>query len=161
MPWALSRPPATRGWIGVQAMPRRSSPSMNFATAEERKEQIGEVLKNVFSFTILVGFLALFLGAVGVASAMHVYVRQKIATVAVLRCIGASARTSFAIYLLQGLGIGIRPALEVQAAAARGEWVHVMTGASNPSPRGRLRVPGVRLVAGTLEATLKQLSHGV
>ena len=80
---------------------------MNFATAEERKEQIGDALKNVFSFTSLVGFLALFLGAVGVASAMHVFIRQRLATVAVLRCLGASARTSFAIYLVQGLGLGI------------------------------------------------------
>ncbi len=80
---------------------------MSFATAEERKEQIGDALKNIFSFTSLVGFLALFLGAVGVASAMHVFIRQRLATVAILRCLGASARTSFAIYLLQGLGLGL------------------------------------------------------
>ena len=80
---------------------------LNFTTAEERKEQIGDALKNVFSFTSLVGFLALFLGAVGVASAMHVFIRQRLATVAVLRCLGASARTSFAIYLIQGLGLGL------------------------------------------------------
>ena len=80
---------------------------VNFATAEERKEQIGDALKNIFSFTSLVGFLALFLGAVGVASAMHVFIRQRLATVAVLRCLGASARTSFAIYLVQGIGLGV------------------------------------------------------
>lgn len=80
---------------------------LNFATAEERKQQLGDALKNVFSFTSLVGFLALFLGAVGVASAMHVFIRQRLPTVAVLRCLGASARTSFAIYLLQGLGLGL------------------------------------------------------
>lgn len=80
---------------------------MSYATAEERKEQIGAVLKNVFSFTSLVGFLALFLGAVGVASAMHVFIRQRLATVAILRCLGASARTSFAIYLTQGVGLGL------------------------------------------------------
>jgi len=80
---------------------------LRYATAEERKEQIGEALKNVFSFTSLVGFLALFLGAVGVASALHVFIRQRLATVAILRCLGASARTSFAIYLVQGLGLGL------------------------------------------------------
>ena len=84
---------------------------LNFTTAEERKEQLGDSLKNVFSFTSLVGFLALFLGAVGVASAMHVFVRQKIPTVAVLRCLGASARTSFAIYLTQGIGLGVAGSL--------------------------------------------------
>ena len=80
---------------------------LQFDTVEERKQRLGDNLKDLYAFLSMVGFIALFLGAVGVASAMHVYVRQKIATVAVLRCLGASARTSFAIYLVQGLGIGL------------------------------------------------------
>lgn len=79
---------------------------LQFATVEQRKRDLGENLDNVYSFLSLVGFVALFLGAVGVASAMHVYVRQKIGTVAVLRCLGATARASFTIYLLQGLALG-------------------------------------------------------
>ncbi|HYP17257.1 MAG TPA: FtsX-like permease family protein [Opitutus sp.] len=78
-----------------------------YTTVEERKQDLGENLRDVYAFLSLVGFVALFLGAVGVASAMHVYVRQKIATVAVLRCLGASARTSFAIYLVQGFFLGL------------------------------------------------------
>jgi putative ABC transport system permease protein len=76
-------------------------------TVEERKRQMGRALENIQGFLSLVGFIALFLGGVGVASAMHVYVRQKVGTVAVLRCLGASARQSFAVYLLQGLGLGL------------------------------------------------------
>lgn len=87
------------------------SERLGFTTAEERKEQLGDALKNLFSFISLVGFLALFLGAVGVASAMYVFIRQRLATVAVLRCLGASARTSFAIYLIQGLGLGLAGSL--------------------------------------------------
>lgn len=84
---------------------------LRFETVEERKQQLGDALKDVFSFMSLVGFVALFLGAVGVASAMHVYVRQKILTVAMLRCIGANARTGFGIYLVQGAGLGVLGAL--------------------------------------------------
>ncbi len=80
---------------------------LRFETVEERKKQLGDALKDVFSFMSLVGFVALFLGAVGVASAMHVYVRQKILTVATLRCLGVKARTAFAIYLTQGFAIGL------------------------------------------------------
>ena len=80
-------------------------------TVEERKQRIGGNLKDLYAFLSMVGFIALFLGAVGVASAMHVYVRQKLATVAVLRCLGASARTSFAVYLVQGSGLGLLGAL--------------------------------------------------
>ncbi len=76
-------------------------------TVEERKREMGRALENIQGFLSLVGFIALFLGGVGVASAMHVYVRQKVTTVAVLRCLGASARQSFSVYLLQGLGLGL------------------------------------------------------
>ncbi len=80
---------------------------LGFDTVEERKRDLGRALENVYAFLSLVGFVALFLGAIGVASAIHVYVRQKITTVAVLRCLGSSARQGFAVYLIQGLGIGL------------------------------------------------------
>ena len=80
---------------------------LGFDTVEERKRDLGRAIENVDSFLSLVGFIALFLGAIGVASAIHVYVRQKITTVAVLRCLGASARQSFGVYLAQGFGLGL------------------------------------------------------
>ncbi|HZL45612.1 MAG TPA: FtsX-like permease family protein [Opitutaceae bacterium] len=80
---------------------------LGFDTVENRKRDLGRALDNVESFLNLVGFIALFLGAIGVASAMQVYVQQKVATVAVLRCLGATARRSFAVYLWQGLGLGL------------------------------------------------------
>lgn len=76
-------------------------------TVEERKRDLGQSILNVNAFLSLVGFASLFLGAIGVASAIHAHVRQKVPTVAVLRCLGASARTALSIYLLQGLGLGI------------------------------------------------------
>ncbi len=79
---------------------------LGFDTVEERKRELGQSIRNVNSFLSLVGFASLFLGAIGVASAIHAHISQKLPTVAVLRCLGASARTSFSIYLLQGLGLG-------------------------------------------------------
>jgi putative ABC transport system permease protein len=83
----------------------------SFDTVEERKRNLGRALENIEGFLSLVGFIALFLGAIGVASAIHVYVRQKITTVAVLRCLGASARQSFAVYLVQGFALGVMGAI--------------------------------------------------
>lgn len=80
---------------------------LGYDTVAERKRNLGRVLDNIENFLGLVGFVALFLGAIGVASAIHVYVRQKIPTVAVLRCLGATARQSFAVYLVQGVALGI------------------------------------------------------
>lgn len=76
-------------------------------TVEDRKRELGQSIRNVNAFLNLVGFAALFLGAIGVASAIHAHIRQKVPTVAVLRCLGASARTAFSIYLLQGCGLGL------------------------------------------------------
>ena len=59
------------------------------------------------TFLNLVGFIALLLGCIGVASAVHIYVRDKLSTVAVLRCLGASGRQSFFIYLIQISFIGL------------------------------------------------------
>ena len=80
---------------------------LGYDTVEERKRELGQSINNVNSFLSLVGFASLFLGAIGVASAIHAHVRQKIPTVAILRCLGASARTSFSIYLVQGIGLGL------------------------------------------------------
>jgi putative ABC transport system permease protein len=95
---------------------------LGFDTVAERKRNLGRALENIENFLSLVGFVALFLGAIGVASAIHVYVRQKIATVAVLRCLGATARQSFGVYLVQGVALGVFGAI---AGAALGLAVQI------------------------------------
>jgi putative ABC transport system permease protein len=48
---------------------------------------------------------------VGVASAIHVYIREKRASIAVLRCIGAGQLTAFVAYLIQAALLGLLGAL--------------------------------------------------
>jgi len=96
---------------------------LGFDTVEERKRELGQGLKNVYAFLSLIGFVSLFLGGIGVASAINVYIRQKISTVAVLRCLGASARQSFSIYLVQGVAIGLIGAV---AGAAIGVAIQLL-----------------------------------
>lgn len=76
-------------------------------TVEERKRDLGRSMENLYSYLNLVGFIALLLGGVGVASAIHVHVKQKLGTVAVLRCLGGSVGQTFAIYLAQGMALGV------------------------------------------------------
>mgnify|MGYP006138875901 CR=1 FL=1 len=47
------------------------------------------------------------LGGIGVASAMNAYMARKSDAVAVLRCIGATSRQVFGIYLLQAAVMGL------------------------------------------------------
>jgi putative ABC transport system permease protein len=46
------------------------------------------------------------LGCIGVAGAVHIYIKDKLPTVAILRCLGASGRKAFYVYLVQVAGIG-------------------------------------------------------
>lgn len=81
--------------------------SATVTTAEERQAALGRTLENLYRFLNLVGFIALLLGSVGVASAVNVYMKQKLQTVATLRCIGAPSAQAFAIYLIQTLAMGL------------------------------------------------------
>jgi putative ABC transport system permease protein len=76
-------------------------------TADELAKNIDQALVAADRFLSLVVFVSLFLGAIGLASTLHVYIRQKLNTVAVLRCLGASAGASFSIYLLQTAALGL------------------------------------------------------
>ena len=69
--------------------------------AEVQARQMSSAVEDLAGYLGLMGLAALFLGGIGVASAIHVYVREKIVTVAVLRCLGARQRSIFAAYLLQ------------------------------------------------------------
>ena len=70
-------------------------------TVEERKEDTGRTFEDLQNFLNLVAFVALLLGCVGVASAVHIYIKDKIKTVAILRCLGAKGSDAFLIFLLQ------------------------------------------------------------
>jgi len=76
-------------------------------TVAERQEQIGTALGNLNSFLSLVGFGALLLGSLGVASSIHLYVSGKVATVAVLRCLGTRAPQAVAVFVIQVLVLGV------------------------------------------------------
>ena len=80
---------------------------LDLETVEKRQQRVGRVLSNVYEFLNLGSFIALLLGSVGVASAVHTYVKQKLSTVAILHSLGASARQTFSIYLAQALGMGL------------------------------------------------------
>jgi putative ABC transport system permease protein len=80
---------------------------LNYDTIESQKEDTARSFRDLTEFLSLVGFMALLLGCIGVASAIHIYMREKIGAVAVLRCLGASARQTFLIYLIQIAGIGL------------------------------------------------------
>lgn len=69
--------------------------------------RMGRRFGNVGKFLNLVAFIALLLGCVGIASSVHIYIKEKLRSVAVLKCIGATRKQTFLIYLLQIAGLGL------------------------------------------------------
>lgn len=83
----------------------------NTETVESRKENLGEAFRSVYRFFSMLGFVALILGCIGVASSVSIYAREKKAQVAVLRCLGASGWQAFTIYLIQIFFVGVMATL--------------------------------------------------
>ncbi len=70
-------------------------------TVETRKKAIGAAFRNMTDFLGLIGFVALLLGCIGVASAVHIYVKDKKPVIAILRTLGTSGMQSFWIVMIQ------------------------------------------------------------
>ncbi|MBJ7882816.1 ABC transporter permease [Gelidibacter salicanalis] len=69
--------------------------------------RLGKRYDNVGKFLNLAAFIALLLGCIGIASSVHIYIKEKLRAIAVLKCMGASRLQSFLIFLIQIAGIGI------------------------------------------------------
>jgi putative ABC transport system permease protein len=93
-------------WVKKQD-PRLEKEGFDADTVELRKEQTGRSFKDVNRFLALSGFIALLLGCVGVGSAIHVYIQEKLSAIATLRCLGLKSRHAFLIYLIQVFFIGL------------------------------------------------------
>jgi putative ABC transport system permease protein len=84
---------------------------LDMETVESRKRATGRSFEDLSRFLALAGFAALLLGCIGVGSAIHVYVNEKIAAISTLRCLGVKAWEAFIIYLIQITFIGLAGAI--------------------------------------------------
>jgi len=92
----------------VEAAARRAAAvGLDVETVESRKRRMSRAFDDLTEFMVLISFIALLLGCIGVASSVHVYMREKVDDVAVLRCLGLKAKQAFFIYLVQTAGIGL------------------------------------------------------
>lgn len=130
-------------------------------SVEDDREDLTDALSRLGNYLGLVALIALLLGGLGVASAVHVFIKRKLDTIAVLRCLGATSYEVFAVYLLQALvmggigsaigaivGVGLQQVLPLLFKDLLPVDVHVV-----PSPRSILLGMGLGLwVAGMFAA---------
>lgn len=90
-----------------QVKPELQAMRLNIETVKERREELGQKMTNLYHFLNLSGFIALLLGGIAVGTALQLHLRQKLATVATLRCLGVEADRTMAIYVVQAMVIGL------------------------------------------------------
>ncbi len=86
--------------------PRLEQAGMDYETVESRKKNTSRAFDDFTQFLTLISFVSLLLGCIGVASAIHIYIREKMGSIAILRCLGVRSSQTFSIYLIQVAGIG-------------------------------------------------------
>jgi putative ABC transport system permease protein len=79
---------------------------VNVRSYRSTEDQIGDDLQRAENYLSLVGFVILVLGGIGVWSVTRVFVRQKIKSIAILKCLGATTRQVLAAYVVQVVLLG-------------------------------------------------------
>jgi len=74
---------------------------------KEAGDQLARRLSRGESYLSLAGFVIIILGGVGVWSVVRVFVAQKLKSIAVLKCVGATTRQVLAIYVVQVLALSV------------------------------------------------------
>ncbi len=93
--------------VTTMVEPAIDNTTLETETVAERREDLGEAFGNMRTFLNLVGFIALLLGCIGVASSVHIYIKDKMSSIAVLRCLGVKGWQAFQIFLLQVIVLGL------------------------------------------------------
>ncbi|AVI51966.1 hypothetical protein C5O00_12705 [Pukyongia salina] len=98
--------------LNLQAFEDIIDPQLDMENADldthtSTSRRLGRRYENVGKFLNLAAFIALLLGCIGIASSVHIYIKEKLSAIAILKCLGASRKQSFLIFLIQISGIGI------------------------------------------------------
>ncbi|WP_339612069.1 ABC transporter permease, partial [uncultured Planktosalinus sp.] len=87
--------------LDEQLEPKLDLENADLDTHTATSQRLGSRFDNFGKFLNLVAFIALLLGCVGIVSAIHIYIKEKLKAVAILKCLGATKRQTFLIFLIQ------------------------------------------------------------
>lgn len=80
---------------------------LTLRTSREAAGNVRRFLGRLSGFMTVASLVTLFLGALGIGSAMHAFMSKKLDHAAVLRCLGATSRDLFFVFSLLSLGVGL------------------------------------------------------
>lgn len=84
-----------------QVAPQLQRLQLQADTVSRRMTSIASSMENLGRYLQLAVFIAVLLAGVGVASVAHVYAKEKVRSVALLRCIGAAPKETVSVYSIQ------------------------------------------------------------
>jgi putative ABC transport system permease protein len=91
----------------VRRILKRAFPEAMLADYRETHPIITRGLDRSTTFLSLIGLIALVIGAMGVASAMHGHLEQRLDSIAVMKCVGGRSGQVMRIYVAQTLLLGL------------------------------------------------------
>jgi len=86
---------------------KRAFPDAMIADYRQTHPLITQGLNRATTFLSLLSLIALIVGALGVATAMHAHLQQKMDSIAIMKCLGARTREVAQIYVAQTVGLGL------------------------------------------------------
>ena len=81
--------------------------SVRITTIEDQREDLDEAFSNLNNFLNIVALISLLLACIGVASSVLIYVKTKVQSIAILRCLGMKGEEAFMVYFLQIFVLGV------------------------------------------------------
>ena len=93
-------------------------------TYRSTEDQLGRELGRAENYLSLVGLVIVILGGVGVWSVIRVFVQQRLRSIAILKCVGASTGQILSVYLAQVILMGLTgSAIGLLLAAGAVAWL--------------------------------------
>ncbi len=85
--------------------------SVSIRTYKDMQSSLSSSIDRMGQYLGALGVLALLMGGIGVAMIVRTFMAQKLDTLAILNCLGASSKTLFKVYLLQSMLMGLAGSL--------------------------------------------------
>jgi putative ABC transport system permease protein len=101
---------------------RLTDPGVRVTTYTQAQPGVRRFWNQLTVYLGLTGLVALMVGGIGVATSVRAFVRGKLETIAVLKCLGASWRQMLAAYLLQTVLLGLGGSLLGATLGSALQW---------------------------------------
>jgi putative ABC transport system permease protein len=111
-------PPGGPGVEEVRNILKKAFPEASIADYRETHPIVTRALNRSTTFLSLISLIALIVGALGVGTAIDAHLRQRMDTIAILKCLGARSGQVLRIYVVQTLMLGLAGGLAGVAVGA-------------------------------------------